>query len=116
MSAHGKAAAASGSASSEAACRSAWGPPPSASMQSEACEELADVVREQVGRLGGRKVAATWHRCPAADVVEPFGPLARRGSLGDELVGEHRDRGGDGHEVVRSDGVSVPPLVVVVAH
>ena len=34
-----------------------------------ACEEFADVAREQVGRLGRREVAAARHRRPAADVV-----------------------------------------------
>ena len=61
----------------------------------ERAEELADVAREQLGLLGGREVAAARHRRPADDVEEPLGPLARRRALGDQLVGEQRDRGRD---------------------
>ena len=80
-----------------------------------AAKNSRDVAREQVGRLGRREVAAARHRRPAANVVEPLGPLARRGSLRDELVGEHAIAVGS-HEVVRPDRGAVPAIVVVVAH
>ena len=66
-------------------------------------EELGDVAGEQLGLLGGREVAAARHHRPAPDVVEALGPLARRRALGDVLVREHRDRGRDADEVVRTD-------------
>src|SRR2546421_8572245 len=75
--------------SSAAAWTGYLGPPPPSS---ELREEGGDVAREELGLLGRCEVAAARHRRPPPDVVEPLGPLARRGPLRDELVGEDGDR------------------------
>jgi len=45
---------------------------------SAATKELANLIREELGRLECCEVAAARHLCPAADVEEVLGELARR--------------------------------------
>ncbi len=81
---------------------------------SDCGEEGRDVAGEALGLFGGGEVAAPRHWCPLTDVVKTFGPLARRGALGDELVGEHGDRGRHLDEIIRAHRDSEPPVVEVV--
>src|SRR5438128_10688452 len=60
---------------------------------SKCSEEGRDVACEAHGLFGRGEVSAARHGGPLTDVVEAFGPLARWGALGDELVGEDGDHG-----------------------
>src|SRR5215831_20335587 len=61
---------------------------------SDLTKKRADVGRQGFGFLQGSEVPAGWHRRPALDIVDTFGPGAgrrhnfpRKGSVG----GRHRD-------------------------
>ena len=71
---------------------------------SKSGEEGRDVACEQVGLFRRSEVAARGHERPSRNVVKTLGPFARRLALGNEMVGEDRDRGRHLHEVVGTDG------------
>jgi hypothetical protein len=77
-------------------------------------EELRDVAREALGHFDGGEVSAARHWCPLTDVVEAFGPLARKGALGDKLVCEDGDRRLHIDEIFWTERVSGRLVVVVV--
>src|SRR5262245_37329321 len=56
-------------------------------------EERDDIAGDEFGFLGGGEVPASRHDSPAADVIEPLGPFPWRFPLGDQRMGEDRDRG-----------------------
>jgi hypothetical protein len=63
--------------------------------------------REALGHFDGGEVSAARPWCPLTDVVEAFGPLARKGALGDKLVCEAAIAVGTS---MKSSGPSVYPV------
>ncbi len=78
-------------------------------------KERRDIACEELGLFGGSEVRTAGHRCPLTDIVETFGPLTRRGAIGDELVSEDGDRRWHRDEIPRAKRDSVPPGIEVVS-
>ena len=77
-------------------------------------EERRAMSREALGHFDGGEVSAARPWCPLTDVVEAFGPLARKGALGDKLVCEDGDRRRHIDEIFWTERVSGQLVVVVV--
>src|SRR5512132_1005116 len=80
-----------------------------------AAEECDNVPGEELGLLSRHEMSAARHDRPAADVVQPFGPLARRDALRHELF-SYGEPGGHRDIVIRAEFHAEPAVVVVIPH
>src|SRR5512132_3111982 len=80
-----------------------------------AAEECGNVSSEELRLLSRHEMPAARHDRPAADVVQPFGPLPRRGALWHELF-SYGEPGGHRDIVVRAEFHAEPAVVVVIPH